>query len=163
MGQLADTLGVGPLFTRDGKEYQATPIKPYHRAMFEAKLEQWGWEAIERSKSWVSEAVLRLNISVLQQDIVAQRYSQSSQNYDDASRSRAGIRYLLTLMLRDQPKEKDDEWRARHLAIDEAWVDKWLTEDVETAIRIYNEAIGVKPKDDKKDDEQSAGGLPGEA
>ncbi len=156
MGQLADTLGIGPIFTRNGQEYQVTPIKPYHRGMFEAKLEQWGWEAIERSKAYVSDAVLRVNVSVLQQDIVAQRYSQSSQNYDDASRSRAGVRYLLTLMLRDQPKDRDKEWKARHSAIDEEWVDAWLTEDPEGAVRVYNEAIGTRPAE-KKADEQSAG------
>lgn len=141
MGQMADILGIGPLFTRDGKEYQVSPIQPYHRGMFEAWVEKQVWEAIERASKWVSEATQRINISVLQQDIAAQRYAQGTTNYDDASRSKSGVRYLLTIMLRDKHKETTEEW-----------VDAWMTEKPEEAIRIYNQAIGAnKPEPSKSE------------
>ncbi len=166
MGQLADTLGIGPIFTRNGQEYQVTPIKPYHRGMFEAKLEQWGRELIERTKSWVPESSWRTDISVFQQDVIAQRYSQSHQNYRDAMLSYNGIRYILAMLLRDQPKEKDKVWKERHAAIDEAWVESWVEEDrqgfpdkqAQNVMQIYFEAIGATIKqDEKKEDEQPAG------
>lgn len=149
MGQLADALGIGILFNRNGKEYQCSRIKTYHRGMLEAWLEKEAWEGVERSKAWVSTDTFRTSCRELTLAIGAQELSQSSEKYDKASRSAAGVRYLLTLLLRECGTQKGFEHQG---GIDEEWVEKWMNEDAESAIRIYNQAIAPLPKPDEKND-----------
>ncbi len=138
MGQLADAVGVGILFTRNGKEYQCSHVKPYQKGMFEAWVEKQAWEGIDRSRAWVNAETFRISCRELTLAIGAQELAQGSEKYDHASRMKAGIRYLLMLMLRACGKLTGFETQS---VIDEAWVDQWLEEDAEQALRVYGQAI----------------------
>lgn len=143
MGELADAVGVGILFTRNGTEYQCSRVKPYHKAMFEAWVEKQAWEGIDRSKAWVSEATFRTACRELSLGIGAQELAQGSERYDHASKTRAGVSYLLMLMLRECSNQKGFEHQKE---INEQWVDQWVEENQEQAARIYNDAISQRPK-----------------
>ena len=145
MASISEVLGVCTPFdrkNRDGEiqEYCLASIQPHHRAMFEAWLRKQAWECIEQAKQWVNDETTRTSISVLTQDIAAKRYSMGSRNYDDASRAREGVRYLMMLMLRENHKDVDEEW-----------VEKWLADDPVKAVWHYNEALGVKQTETKAD------------
>lgn len=136
------------MFIRDKKERHCAHVQPYHRALFETWLVKQAWDEIERAKQFVSASTTQASISVLLQDLTAKRYAQGSKNYDDASRSPDGVKYLLLVMLREEKGNED---------VNEEWIEKWVNEKPQEAIRVYNEAIGLRPrtKADKDEGEEA--------
>lgn len=131
MAQLADALGLGPEFTYDGAVYRAAPIAPIHRGRFEVWLERQAWEGVQRSKAWVDRDTFAIACRELGVAIGAQELGYASARYREALRSYAGIRYILSLLVKRQAPEGEQP-------VDEEWVGKWMDADMENSIRIYN-------------------------
>lgn len=111
---LADVLGIGPLFTFEGKEYTLEPLDVERQAIFSHKLRQRNYEEALRSEEFLPPKAAADAITAVRRDAAAGEFDFHGQTCLRALMSRWGYHESLKLALVKYPD------------IDDAFVDRLL-------------------------------------
>jgi hypothetical protein len=100
VAEATHALGVGPHVEFNGRKYPISPWTIEMTCQFEGWLEQQAFDAVERTRGFVSEDVYQRRLDTVTRLIASKQFASGSQAAADAAKTPAGMKFSTYLQLR---------------------------------------------------------------
>ncbi len=100
MGQISQSLGVGPEFEYDGKTYRLSPWTYRIQGEFERYLEDFAMRTVRRMKPYTTDPEYRELLASVHRDVASGFYNFGGKAASEAMGTLSHLQYLVLLCLK---------------------------------------------------------------